>query len=232
MKYKISNTATKEVLEKHVGLPLKYPKIYTPDPIITGLEESFMPIITSKNSKEIEFGIWGLLPENYDEDWKIFQNTKDTLTTRPDLKNLTSLSNDLSNLKRCAIIVTGFFTNYLYNGQTFPFYVYAKDKKPFYLAAYYNILNDGFITFSIVLTGVTPAIQKIQNLSNYAPKVLTKKECIYWLSNTNSDKEIEEFTKRNSSLEISFHSIGKELYKMGITYKSMLDPIKYTNIPH
>ena len=109
MKYKISNIATRETLEEYVGLPLKYPKIYESNPIITGFEETIVPVITSNNSEEIEFGIWGLLPDNYDEDWEVFQTIIDTLTIESDNLTTNALLKESLDLKRCAVVVTGFF---------------------------------------------------------------------------------------------------------------------------
>ncbi|WP_010178270.1 SOS response-associated peptidase family protein [Aquimarina agarilytica] len=231
MKYKISNTAARETLEAHVGMPLKYPNIYVSNPVVTGFEETIVPLIISDNDKEIEYGIWGLLPDNYHEDWQVFQTIIDTLTIeKKDFISNTFLK-DSVNLKRCAVIVTGFFTTYLYKGEIFPFYVYAKNKKPFYLAGYYNKLADGFITFSILLNKVEPSIKKIQNLSDYSPKILSKNEKDVWVSNSSTNNDITKLLEKDSQLELKSHTIAKELYKMGITYNSMLEPVVYKNLP-
>jgi len=161
MKYKLSNTASIKELEEFTGLPLKHPNVYAKSPIITGFQEAITPVITENNPKEIEFGIWGLLPDNFNEDWEVFQNAIDTLTINPSNIDEDILFNESLNLKKCVVAVTGFFTSYLHNGKIYPYYVYSENKDPFFLAAYYNTLTDGFITFSIVLNTVDSNIKKI-----------------------------------------------------------------------
>ena len=231
MRYKISNTAQKEHLEHFTGLPLKYPNLYTPSSIITGFEETILPIITSNNAAYIEYGIWGLLPDNYNDDWVEFQNIIDTLTiTLKDFRS-NALYKESVSLKRCVIVVTGFFTSYLHNGEMYPYYVYNSSGNPIYLAGYFNSLTDGFLTFTILLSKASSCVQKIQNISDYMPKVLSCEEKDIWLNDVTPKDEISSLTKKDCSLDLKAHPIAKELYKMGISYNSMLEPAEYQDIP-
>ena len=231
MKYKISNTAEKRDLEKFTGLPFKYPKLYELNPLITGFEETIVPIITSEYATHLEYGIWGLLPDNYNENWEEFQSVVNTLTiTLKDIKS-NALYRESINLKRCVVLVTGFFTFYLYKGEMYPYYVYNATGMPFYLAGYCNHLNDGFITFTILLSKAHSSVQKIQNISDYMPKVLSSEEKNVWLADNTSEQEINFLTKNDCSLNLKAHPVAKELHKMGILYSTMLEPVEYENIP-
>ncbi|WP_394747709.1 SOS response-associated peptidase family protein [Spongiimicrobium salis] len=232
MKCKISNTAPKEVLENFTGIPLKYPKLYGTNPLISGFEETIVPLIVQEDTSKIVYGIWGLLPENYEGNWESFQNIMDTLTIDITKVQDNALYAESYNLKRCTVVVTGFFTTYYHQGKTYPYHVYNANKEPLYLAAYYNRLNDGFITFSIALQKVDPAIKKIQNLSEYSPKILSPAQKNRWLSLDISDMELEILIHEEAKITLDFHPVARELYNMGITYDSMLEPVHYDGIPN
>ena len=232
MRYRISNIANKEELEHFTGLSFKYPKLYSKVPLVTGFEESLLPIITSTGSEHLEYGIWGLLPDNYNDDWEEFQKIINTLTiTQEDLKKNSFYHNSLK-LKRCVIAATGFFTSHLCNGEVYPYYVYNSERTPFYLAGYYNCLSDGFMTFTILLTKVDDSIKKIQNISNLMPKILTTEEKNIWLSKNLSNTDTSNLTNKKCSVQLKAHPIAKELYKMGILHSTMLEPVDYQNIPN
>ena len=52
-----------------------------------------------------------------------------------------------------------------------------------------------------------------------------------WISSNISEAAINQLINSDSKLEMNSHTIAKELYKMGITYSSMLDPVVYDNLP-
>ena len=88
MKYKLSNIASKTSLELTFGIPLKYPNVYKPRLTIDGLKEQSIPIITMDAPKHITKGIWGILPQDFEGDWKKFQKIKTTLhTNKNDITN-------------------------------------------------------------------------------------------------------------------------------------------------
>lgn len=231
MRYKFSNIAEKRALEDFAGVPLKFPKIYQPSPVITGFEETIVPIITQDDLSCINFGIWGLLPKNYDEDWQTFQNVIDTLTVSYEDTKGNALYEDANNLNRCVVLATGFFTTYLHEGKTFPYYVYQKNEKPFYMAAYYSKLDDGFITITLLLKKIEPQLERILNISKYIPKILDDTSKEQWLSKTISKNALDLLVADPTPLKLNSHPIAKELFKMNISYDSMLDPVDYKGIP-
>jgi len=231
MRYKFSNIAQKNTLENFAGVPLKFPKIYQPSPVITGDEETIVPIITQENPTCIDFGIWGLLPKDYDEDWQTFQNVIDTLTVVHEETEGNALYEDANNLNRCVVLATGFFTTYLHEGKTYPYYVYQKNEEPFYMAGYYSKLDDGFITITLLLKKIEPQLEKILNISKYIPKILDTTAKKQWLSKHSTKKTLDLLINTPTPLRLNSHSIAKELFKMDISYDSMLEPVEYKGIP-
>ena len=230
MFYKVSNTAKREKIEKEFELEFKYPEIYEPNPIINGLKESSLCVITSEKPYEINYGIWGVLPEKFEDEWSVFQNVSNNLNLNSyDIDN-NNWHLEALNKRRCLIIVTGFFTSYLYKGTVYPYYVFSALKEPISLAGVYNQIEDGFITCSPILCEANKFIKNIHNINNEMPLVIDKKMRNEWLD-TNSNIDLDYFIKQNCALNLRAHTIAKEFYKNDIIYNSVLEPVQYNNLP-
>ncbi len=231
MYYKLSNTADRERMEDLFGVRFKYPNLYYPEVVINGLNESNLPIITSEEPDKITLAIWGILPEHYQDDWDQFQSLSNTLNidernTQPELWQTDALKE-----RRCLILVTGFFTTYLRDGIVYPYYVSLKSGNPFFLAGIYNILDDGFITCSLLLGKANDYIKKFQNVVDSMPLVVKRSQSEFWLDRNVSLPEIKHFLTRNSKTNLHAHPIAKEFFNQNISYDSMLQPYEYDNIP-
>lgn len=231
MCYRLSNTAKRELIEDEFGALFKYPKLHRFNPIINGLEESFVSVITCKASTEISYAIWGMLPGKFEEDWEDFQNVQNTLNIDHDKIDADPLFSEAVNTRRCIIIVTGFFTYYLHNGELYPYYVHLENDKPFALAGIYNQLNDGFITCGLVLSHANSFISQIHNSNHKMPMALNQEAQDVWLNENTCKSEIKDVLNTQTNLDFEAHPIAKEFHKRGITYDSILDPVDYKDIP-
>ncbi len=231
MCYKISNTANRQLLEDTFNAFFTFPKLYRKMPVIDGLAESTVPVICLEEKQEISFAIWGLLPDSYQDDWQYFQDIHNTLnlnkeTICEDEKYRSALNN-----KRCVVLVTGFFTYYLHNGQLFPYYVHLKSKAPFAIAGIYNELDDGFKTCSLVVSKANAFIQKINNSHTFMPVVLDYEHYKKWLNPETTENELNTIIDTEAQLNLIAHPIAKEFHKLGVDYDSVLEPVIYNNLP-
>ncbi|GGW60795.1 putative SOS response-associated peptidase YedK [Winogradskyella epiphytica] len=229
MFYKLSNTTDLMSIESTFDAKFKFPLLYRTSPIINGLSEQSLPIITMDQSQSIDYAIWGLLPQNFNEGWESFQNLSNTLNMSLDNAQQLDWINNLLMDQRCAIIVSGFFTSYYYNGEIYPFYVYEKDHKPFALAGVYSILNDGFLTVSLLTSSLKDDLKGVHNLGNDFPIALSHHNYEEWLSQDLdlSDEGIINLQK----LELKAHTISKEFYKNDIVFDSILERAQYSKVP-
>ncbi|GGX04865.1 SOS response-associated peptidase [Aquimarina muelleri] len=228
---KVSNTAERKMIENEFGVTFKFPKLYKPSPVINGAEEATLSIITMENPDIISYGIWGILPNDYKDEWMDFQNVLSTLSVNKKNLNRDFLFKKPFRYRRCLIIVTGFFINHLHNGHLYPYYVYLNTKKPFCLAGVYNTLDDGFLTCSIVVTNTFGVINKIQNINSKMPVVVPKDLYKLWLNQDSTSEQLNDLIVP-SSLKFQAHPIAKEFFKNGISYESMLEPVYYKDIPN
>ncbi len=226
MKYKISNTADQKELVEFAKVPIKFPELYKPQFVITGKKETIVPIITEENTQEVSFGIWGILPNNYNEDWADFQSVIDTLTIKHnDIENEYFLK-DILKIQRCLILVTGFFTTYFKNGKTHQYYASKKGNKPFYLAGCYSKLEDGFLTFALLLKEQDKFFEKIQNLTNYMPMIVDEKKKELWFSDEKNYKTIVDKVRKTDLSEFEITLIDEVFCKKYNSNHSIYEHLK------
>nr|WP_297787274.1 SOS response-associated peptidase family protein [uncultured Allomuricauda sp.] len=196
MIYKLSNEAGKEEIEKEFGIPFKYPNLYKPNPIINGFHEINLSVITMENKHEITYAIWGLMPQDFKEDWHIFQENTNTLNVQLEELENVAWMRDSFKKRRCLIIVTGFYTHFLENGNTRSYHIYQSSKKPFYLAGTYNILNDGFLCTALMLNKTDSFVSSYHNISNLAPIIIPKEKASTWLNTASTTECLAEIIQK------------------------------------
>ncbi|WP_452598371.1 SOS response-associated peptidase [Pontimicrobium sp. MEBiC01747] len=231
MCYRISNTANKTAIEKTFNASFKYPKLHKKSPVIDGLTESSVAIITMLNKQQISLAIWGILPETYQDDWQHFQNVQNTLNVSLDvIKEDEKYAKALMH-RRCIVIVTGFFTYYLHDGDLYPYYVHQESNEPFAIAGIFNELDDGFITCSLIVSKANSFIKKIHNSNILMPVVLDKFNREKWLDFNATEEIVTTVVNTAPQLAFKAHPIAKEFHKLGVDFDSALHPVNYNNIP-
>ncbi len=186
MKYKLSNIASKTLIEDFTKLKLKYPNIYKPKRNIDGLKEQNVSIISMDNPNEITQAIWGILPQNFEHSWKAFQKIKSTIhTDKSELFNNVLYEEALFN-RRCLVIATGFYTYQVHETKIRKYLVERNDRQPFYLAGIYNVTEDGFTTCTIINTEAEEELKTYHNIYNSMPLPIPKIFKNIWL-----DKETD-----------------------------------------
>lgn len=191
MNYQLSNIATKEQIKDFTKLSFKYPFLYKPKRKINGLKEQTVSLITTENPALITQGIWGLLPENYSENWSKFQNIRNTLhINKLEIKRNILFKEALLN-RRCLLIVTGFYAHKIIDNTIKNYLVEKKNQEPFYLAGIYNVTNDGFITCSVINTKSTEKLNSFNNIYEVMPLQMPKIFKSMWLNLETNIKEID-----------------------------------------
>ncbi len=212
MYFKLSNTAEKDILERMTKASFKYPNLYKPQSIIHGLKEESIPIITMEKPDELSLSIWGLLPENYAADWSDFQNNFNTLNFPEDLMDCGLWYAEALKNKRCLIPITGFFTTFIENGEIYNFKISLKDGGPFYLAGIYTILEDGFITCSILTGKSDDFIKRVQNTVDAMPLTIPIDKKDEWLDFNTTPMRTRQFLKKPPKQDFSATSISDIYY--------------------
>ncbi|MCK0124416.1 SOS response-associated peptidase [Gelidibacter sp. F2691] len=211
MFYKISNIANKDVIERKFHVTFQFPNLYEPQKLIEGLKESTVAVITNAEPHKVTYAIWGLLPENFEDNWSVFQDVFNTLNVRMEtLQSGNEIYNNALKQRRCVVLSTGFYTTLLSQGSVERCLVHLPNYEPFPIAAIYNELSDGFVTCSLVLINSNDSFKNIPNISELKPLVLNDTELKLWLDTTISLDEINKIYKNHNSLDFVFeveHSV-------------------------
>lgn len=231
MRRKLSNTAERFVIERGLGRDFRFPKLYQSHTVINGSEETLLPVITIDRPDIIDFAIWGMLPSDYKDEWADFQNILETLTV-PKEEILTSSFYKQPLLeRRCLVVITGFFSYHLHEGVLYPYHIYVKKNSPFCVAGIYNILEDGFITCSIITRKVTDHLKDIQNVNGTMPLIVPRLSQNTWLNPELKKESIIDILDQNEEHVLKADPIAKELFNQNISFDSMLAPVHYNNVP-
>lgn len=205
MFYKLSNLATIDSIESKFHVSFEYPNLYRSEIIIEGNKESLLPVITASEPKKVTYAIWGLLPENFEDNWSVFQDAFNTLNVEFEtLEKKSGLFSGMLEQKRCAILVTGFFTSLLTRGTIEPCYVHLPNYEPFAIAGVYNELNDGFITCSMVVIPASKSFREVPDVSNLKPLILKNGEMKRWLDPSSKIEEISELGAGNMTMDFDY----------------------------
>jgi len=224
MFYKLSNTCDLLDIENELNIKFRYPNLYEPKAIINGLKESNLPIIISTKNSSLNFAIWGLLPEGYDDDWNTFQDFTNTLNTNIDDDNLNEeIYSESLNKKRCLIVVNGFFVSKLIDGKLNTNHVHLDGHKPFCIAGIYNRTYDGFLTCSLLLTSSELEYATIPNLGNQKPLILKKKDYESWLTSDLALKDLKSLIKTHDHYKFKSHRVKEDFYDNPRIYKRIVN---------
>ena len=212
MIYKLSNEASKDGIENEFEIPFRYPNLYTPNPLINGFHETNISVVTMENKNEITFAIWGLMPQDFKEDWQIFQDNANTLNVKMEELESVSWMRDSFTQRRCLIIVTGFYTHLLENGNTCSYYICQPSERPFYLAGTYNILDDGFLCTALIVGKTDPFISNYHNISNLAPVIVPKERASTWLGEDSDTESLYRIIKEPHKSPLKAKRISNEFF--------------------
>lgn len=228
---KLSNTAGSSLLEKELGRFFKYPYLHRKQVLINGSEETTIPIITMEEKQYIVPAIWGILPEEYSEDWHIFQNVLSSLSVNFDsLDNASWFAKALLS-RRCLIPVTGYFVSFLVHGVLYPYYFHLRSGLPFCLAGIYNRVEDGFLTCSIITAYSDFNLENMQVPDRAMPVLLSKRLHDNWLNAALKEDDINDLLKILPDFQLIAHPISKEFFNNNISYRSILEPVDYDAVP-
>lgn len=222
MYFKISNTAELDQIEFETNALFKYPNLHVPQVVISGLTEVSIPIITMEEPNFVSLAIWGMLPEYYKEDWDLFQRLTNTLNIHTNTLDSNLWYTNSFHERRCIIPVTGFYTSILRDGEIYPYFVNSKSGGILYLAGMYTVLDDGFITCSLLTGPVDTYLGAYQNLVDFMPLIIGQENKDEWLNEHTKINRAKDLLKIPQSSHLKTNPIAKGLFNQDISYDSML----------
>jgi putative SOS response-associated peptidase YedK len=220
--------AVDEIMEKLIP--------YTDLPIhhASGFSHPEVLIYTDRQPEYPEVATWGLVPHWVDDEAQLKKFWNNTLNARGETIFEKPSFRDAAEHRRCIIYVDGFYEHHHYNNNTYPFYIYRKDKEPLALAGLYsewiNPETKGKLnTFSIVTTTGNALLKKIHNNPKLKgprmPLILSEISEDKWLNPIHNDadkKQIQQLITPFPEDQLTFHTVSK---LRGRAYKGNVENI-------
>lgn len=109
---------------------------YTDLPIhhASGFSHPELLIYTDRQPEYPEVATWGLVPQWVDDEEQLKNFWNNTLNARGETIFDKPSFRDSAQHHRCIIYIDGFYEHHHFNNNTYPFYIYRKDKQPLAIA--------------------------------------------------------------------------------------------------
>jgi putative SOS response-associated peptidase YedK len=192
----------------------------------SGFSHPEMLIYTDRSPGFPEVATWGLVPDWVDDEEQLKKIWNNTLNARGETIFEKPSFRKSAESKRCIVYVDGFYEHNHFEGKTYPFYVFRKDKKPLALAGLWsewtNPETKGILkTFTIVTTTGNKLLERIHNNPKLKeprmPVILPESLENEWLHPLTDDldkKPIQELIKEFPDEELEAYTVrrlrGKE----------------------
>lgn len=209
---KLSNSAGIKEVEGEFKLPFRFPHIYRPKKVIDGFQENILPVITMDRPENINFAIWGMLPEDYEGEWEAFQDHTNTLNIRDKALETKLWYSRVFEKQRCLVIATGFYTFYMLDGDVFPFYVFEESGAPMSLAGVYTELEDGFLTTSVLTTDACGRFRDVNNLNDAMPVVIPPGMRELWLDGDLPKNALQDIMQTSKEVRLTAYPVTTSVF--------------------
>jgi len=214
MCYHYAVTAEKEVLEERFQSYFNDVGDYLPVYHNDGFTHRAMPVITADAPGEIQLYNWGLIPHWVKDRAGAKQLSNQTLNSVSETVYEKASFKSYIPKKRCLVLADGFFEWMHVGKQTFPHFIYLKNREPFAFAGIYSHWTDkdtGEIikTYSILTTPANTLMEKIHNTKKRMPVILRRDTERQWLDQSLIKDEIVNLMQPYDDEFMEAHTISK-----------------------
>ena len=211
-------------IEEEFGVRFKYPHLYTPSALIDGFTESNLCVVTQQDKRKVSYAIWGLMPQDFKEDWHIFQNKANTLNVQLNALKKVGWMKESFVKRRCLVIISGFYTHRLKNGKTYTYYITLKNGRPFYLAGVYNVLEDGFQSCALITAKTNAFVSSYHDISDQAPIIIPQSHAHSWLNDALGVDALRDIVNNPPEVELKAHLMADEFFANLSPQDTLLHP--------
>lgn len=170
-----------------------------------------LPVITAQRFAKMS---WGLIPswikdqENADKIRVQTLNAQaETLSSKPSYRQA------FKQQQFCVIPVNGFFDwHHHVNGQKYPFFIYPKNERYFFLAGLYDIWQSTqgpLYSFTVITSPANERMQWIHNSKKRMPAILGADDAKVWLKNELSTEERKGLLAPYDASQMLDHSVSR-----------------------
>jgi putative SOS response-associated peptidase YedK len=173
---------------------------FTPMYHSNGFDHMDLPVITNEATDLIQLFSWGLIPEWVKDKEKAIKIQNATLNARDDTLFQKPSFKKAATLRRCLVLIDGFYDHHWKDKQSYPFYIQKKDGDSMALGGIWETWKYGDVfrnTVSIITTEPNQRMAWIHNRPKASegprmPFILSKYNETAWLDATISPQDVSD----------------------------------------
>ncbi|RXJ49408.1 SOS response-associated peptidase [Gelidibacter gilvus] len=209
-----------------------------------GFDHPSLLIYTDRSPDFPEVATWGLIPHWVRDEAQMKKTWNTTLNARGETIFEKNSFRTAAKKSRCLIYVDGFYEHHHFNKETYPFFIYRKDKEPMIFAGLYSEWHHPetggtMTTFSIVTTKGNSIMSKIHNNPKLdgprMPVILPDQLADKWLMDYQDDldkQSIEDLIREYPDEELSAYTVNTLRGKNSVGNSEEASKFfKYTELP-
>jgi putative SOS response-associated peptidase YedK len=209
-----------KIIEDRFGVRFIQSESFQPAYSVCGFDFPRLPVISSLDSRHIDFFHWGLIPFWVKDTESAKAIREKTLNARAEtLFEKPAFRNSIVS-KRCLVIADGFFEWRHENKRTFPYYIRLKNREPFALAGLWDSWTNPETHlevrgFSIITTEANSLLGKIHNTQKRMPVILTREDEKLWIQANLNKEAIQAMLKPYADGEMEAYPVSKLVRQAG-----------------
>jgi putative SOS response-associated peptidase YedK len=237
MCYNVSIFKSVDVLELRFQANFTEPEQFKPIFHVSSFVTPKLPVITDKNSTQIELFTWGLIPLWVKNVKSAEEIRFKTMNARAEsIYEKTSFRN-AAKQNHCLILVDGFYEWRYFQGKNYPHYIRLKSKEAFALAGLWSTwvnteTNEQLNTFTVITTQANPLMEKIHNKKKRMPVILPKESERLWFENTLTKEEMQQLLVPYNEKEMEAYTISRLITakEKDTNVVEVMDPYMYPEL--
>ena len=190
---------------------------FTPMYHSSGFDHMDIPVITNEATNSIQLFSWGLIPEWVKDKEKAIKIQNATLNARDDTLFQKPSFKKAATLRRCLVLIDGFYDHHWKDKQSYPFYIQQKDGDSMALGGIWETwkYEDVFRnTVSIITTEPNHRMAWIHNRPRASegprmPFILSKYNEAAWLDSTLSPREVSDMIRPYPEELLKDHTVNR-----------------------
>lgn len=214
MCYTVNTEKAKAIVEKATKAKIINDDDYLKASFLSGFGHPKMLMIKQENPSVLDIANWGLVPSFIKDATKAKEYFINTLNAKSEtIFEKVSFKNSILP-RRCLIPISGFYEWRDINKIKYPYYITAKDKEIICVGGIYDnwvdrITGEIHTTFSMVTTEGNPLMNKIHNLKQRQPLLMTNINANAWLRNDLKESDIKELMRPMPEELMAAHTIKR-----------------------
>jgi putative SOS response-associated peptidase YedK len=192
-----------------------------------------LPVISNDEPSKIQLFTWGLIPLWVKDEEAALKIREQTLNAKTETVTVKPSFRHSIKVKRCLVLVDGFYEWQHVKNKTFPYYIHLKDHQLFAFAGIWDAwtnkeTKETLKTFSVITTQANPLLAVIHNTKKRMPVILRPEDERKWLSDIPLEEVVSLLAPYDEKM-MEAHTVSKLITTRGMptNVPEVMKPYRY-----